>query len=91
MRARVAQKSGVPADRRGRDGLVLQVTDKQEPALTGDDFAKAKDNLQEQIVQQKRQEAIQLFLSSLNDRLEKEGKIKTNKTELENLSRRGRS
>lgn len=75
----------------GRDGLVLQVTNKQEPALTGDEFAKAKDNLQEQLVGQKRQEAMQLFLSNLSERLEKEGKIKMNKTELENLTRRGRS
>lgn len=74
----------------GRDGLVLQVTNKQEPSLTADDFAKAKDNLEEQLVGQKRQEAMQLFLSNLSDRLEKEGKIKMNKTELENLARRGR-
>jgi peptidyl-prolyl cis-trans isomerase D len=70
-----------------RNGFVLQVTQRQEPALAGDDFAKAQENLREQIAQQKQQEAMELFMSNLNDRLEKEGKIKVNKDEMSNLSR----
>jgi peptidyl-prolyl cis-trans isomerase D len=65
-----------------RNGLVLQVTDRQEPALTGDEFAKAQDTLRDQLVQEKRQEAIQLFMSNLSERLEKEGKLKVNQKEL---------
>ncbi|HLJ25631.1 MAG TPA: peptidyl-prolyl cis-trans isomerase [Candidatus Angelobacter sp.] len=72
----------------GRNGLVLEVTDRQEPSLTADEFAKAKDNLREQLAGQKRQEVMQLFMSSLNDRMEKEGKLKINKNELGNLGKR---
>ena len=71
----------------GRNGAVVALTDRQEPSTTGDEFAKAKDNLYEQLMQEKRQEAIGLFVSNLQDRLEKEGKLKVNKNELGNLTR----
>jgi peptidyl-prolyl cis-trans isomerase D len=71
----------------GRNGVVVALTDRQEPSTTGDEFAKAKDGLYEQLVQERRQEAIELFVSNLQDRLEKEGKLKINKNELGNLTR----
>ena len=66
----------------GRMGSVLQVVDHQEPPMTGDEFAKAKDNLRDQLIGQKRQEAFQLFMSNLADRLQKDGKVKINKDAL---------
>lgn len=74
----------------GRNGIVIQVIQHQEPALSGDEFAKAQDSIREELVGQKRQMALQLFMSNLNDRLEKEGKLKINKNEMANLGR-GRS
>lgn len=69
----------------GRNGVVLAITDRQEPSLTSDDFTKAKDGLLEQLVQEKRQQAMNLFLSNLDERLTKEGKVKYNKTTLDGL------
>ncbi|HEY6967660.1 MAG TPA: peptidyl-prolyl cis-trans isomerase [Candidatus Angelobacter sp.] len=72
----------------GQNGAVAAILERQEPALTGDDFAKARDNLHEQLLQSKRQEALQLFLSDLDARLRKEGKVKLNQSETGNLGRR---
>ena len=69
----------------GRKGAVLAITERQEPSLTGDEYAKGKDAVREQLTQEKRQEAMELFVSNLDDRLKKEGKVKTNNTELEGL------
>ena len=69
----------------GRKGIVLALTERQEPALTGDEFTKAKDGVREQLTQEKRQEAMQLFMGNLDERLKKEGKVKTNQTVLEAL------
>jgi len=74
----------------GRNGLVIAVTDRQEPPLTGPDFAKASDNLREQLMNTKRQEAVELFFNNVDQRLQKEGKIKRNESALNNLTR-GRS
>jgi len=74
----------------GRTWAVIAVTEHQEPTL-GDEFAKSKDTLREQLVSQKREEAMELFVSNLHARLEKEGKLKMNKTEMDLLNgkRRG--
>src|SRR5438270_748292 len=69
----------------GRVWAVLEITDRQEPNLTGDEFAKNKDNIREQLISQKQQQAQGLFLSNLHTRLEKEGKLKINKTEMDSL------
>jgi len=74
----------------GRKGVVLAITERQEPPLTGDDFAKAKDNLYEELVREKGQEAQRLFLDNLDDRLKKEGKVKVNEKVAEGLLRGGR-
>src|SRR5436305_6362874 len=39
-----------------------------------------------QLVSQKRQEAMELFISNLHARLEKEGRVKMNKTEMDLLA-----
>ena len=74
----------------GRAWAVIAVTEHQEPAL-GDEFAKSKDTLREQLVSQKRQEAMELFISNLHARLEKEGRLKMNKTEMDLLAGKRRS
>lgn len=72
----------------GQKAVVLQITDRQEPSFTDPQFAKDRDALRDQLSQQKRQEAWELFMTSLSDRMKKEGKLKFNKNALEN---RGRS
>ena len=71
----------------GGKGAVLRVMDRQEPSLTDPQFAQARDGLQEQLSQQKRQEALELFMSNLSKRMEKEGKVKLNTTNINNLTR----
>ncbi|HEY6350400.1 MAG TPA: peptidyl-prolyl cis-trans isomerase [Candidatus Angelobacter sp.] len=75
----------------GRKGVVLAITERQEPSLTGDEFAKAKDALIDQLTQEKVQEATELFINNLDERLKKEGKVKTNENVLEGLLKNGRS
>ncbi|HYW69919.1 MAG TPA: peptidyl-prolyl cis-trans isomerase, partial [Pyrinomonadaceae bacterium] len=71
----------------GQKGVVLQVTDRQEASLTDPQFAKDRDGILEQLNQQKQQQALQLFMTNLESRMEKEGKIKINKNEMNNLSK----
>jgi peptidyl-prolyl cis-trans isomerase D len=70
----------------GRSGAVLQVLERQEPGL-GDEFAKSKDTVREQLIGQKRQEAMQLFMQNLDGRLKKEGKLKENKDVVSSLTK----
>ena len=71
----------------GASQAVLQVMERQEPSLSGPEFAKQRDQLRERLSAQKRQLIIKQFESDLGARLEKEGKVKINKTEMENLSK----
>jgi len=71
----------------GRNGVVLQLTEKQEPSVTDQQFAAQRDQLREQLTQQKQQESLQLFVAGLSTRLEKEGKLKINKNELSNMTK----
>jgi peptidyl-prolyl cis-trans isomerase D len=71
----------------GAGGVVVAVTGRQDASVTDEKFAKEKDNLREQIVGRKRQEAIALFMANLEARMEKEGRKKINKAEYDNLTR----
>ncbi|HWX55772.1 MAG TPA: peptidyl-prolyl cis-trans isomerase [Verrucomicrobiae bacterium] len=71
----------------GAGGVVVAVTERQDASATDEKFAKEKDNLREQIVGRKRQEAIALFMANLEARMEKEGRKKINKAEYDNLTR----
>jgi peptidyl-prolyl cis-trans isomerase D len=71
----------------GEKGVVVQVTDRQEASLTDGKFSKDRDGIVEQLSRQRQSQALQLFFSNLQTRMEKEGKIKINKKELENLAR----
>jgi peptidyl-prolyl cis-trans isomerase D len=66
---------------------VLEVVDRQEPSTTDTAFAGQRDQLTEQLAQQKRQEALSLFMDNLDDRLKKEGKLKINNAEMNALTR----
>jgi peptidyl-prolyl cis-trans isomerase D len=71
----------------GASQAVLQVVERQEPNTSGPEFAKQHDQLRERLSGQKRQQVINQFVTDLGARLEKEGKIKVNKTEMDNLSK----
>ncbi len=71
----------------GPAGVVLEVTERQDPPTTGPQFAKDKDRFRDQIISQKRNEAMELFISNLETRLEKEGKKKINKAEMDKLTK----
>ncbi|HEY2169759.1 MAG TPA: peptidyl-prolyl cis-trans isomerase, partial [Candidatus Angelobacter sp.] len=71
----------------GASQAVLQIVERQEPSTSDADFAKQRDQLRERLASQKRQEVLGLFVNDLNTRLEKEGKVKINKTEMDNLAK----
>jgi peptidyl-prolyl cis-trans isomerase D len=71
----------------GKKGVVLAVIDRKEPSLTDAQFTRERDGLLEQLSQQKREEALGLFMSNLDNRLKKEGKLKRNEAELSNLTK----
>ncbi|HUI85501.1 MAG TPA: peptidyl-prolyl cis-trans isomerase [Candidatus Binatia bacterium] len=66
------------------DGVVLKVLDLQEPtaAQIKQDWDKARSTL----LEQQREEYVSLYLENLRSRLEKEGKIKVNKKEMERIT-----
>jgi peptidyl-prolyl cis-trans isomerase D len=68
----------------GGGQAVLEVVEKQEPSTSD---AKEKDQLRERLVSEKRQELFGLFMNNLSTRLEKEGKVKINKAEMESLTK----
>jgi peptidyl-prolyl cis-trans isomerase D len=72
----------------GGKGVVLQVTDRQEASLSDPAFAAARDNMREQLTERKRQQTVEMFMLDLRSRLEKEGKLKINKAEMDSLKAR---
>jgi len=71
----------------GASQAVLQVVERQEPSTSGPEYDKQRDQLRERLSGQKRQQVINQFVTDLGTRLEKEGKVKINKTEMDNLSK----
>ncbi|HEX5433543.1 MAG TPA: peptidylprolyl isomerase, partial [Candidatus Angelobacter sp.] len=71
----------------GDKGAVLQVTDRQVPSTSDPSFAATRDQLTEQLMQQKRQQALALFMSNVDARLKKDGKLKINNAELSSLTK----
>jgi len=63
-----------------RKTAVLEVTAVQDPPLDGD-FAKAKDGIRDQLINSKRQQAMEQFMAALDARLQKDGKVKMVKAE----------
>lgn len=68
----------------GTSGAVLSLLDREEPSPA--DFQKAKDQIREQVVQQKRDQLLELFVSNLREQMEKNGKIQINQQVLKQLT-----
>jgi len=66
-------------------GLVIAVIDKQEP--TPEEAKLAWDHAKDQLLEQRRQVLEGLYVQNLREKLEKEGKIRINKKEMERMSR----
>lgn len=71
----------------GADASVLQVLEVQPPADA--DFAAKRDQIRDQLLQQKQQERFALFVSNVVDEMTKTGKIKRNEEEMKLLTRSG--
>jgi peptidyl-prolyl cis-trans isomerase D len=71
----------------GGDASVLQILDIQQPSDA--DYAAKKDQIRDQLLQQKQQERFELFVSNVVDQLTRTGKIRRNEEELKALSRTG--
>lgn len=69
----------------GRGGAVLQLLDRQEP--TAEEAAKGSEQIREGLLQQKRGQAFQLFAAGLRQRMEKDGKIRVNKAEMDRITK----
>ncbi len=68
----------------GRAGVVVALTDRQEPPV--EQMAASKDRLHDQILEQKRNQYLQVFVAGLRQRMEKEGKIKINDAEMKKIT-----
>ncbi len=68
----------------GSNGVVIKVLELQEPSP--DQLKQNWDAVKDSLLQQKRNEIEGLYVENLRDRLEKEGKIRINKKEMERLS-----
>jgi len=80
----VGQISG-PFQGGANSGIVLAVTEKQQPSP--EEAKAALDTAKETLLGQKRQVLEGLYVQNLRDKLEKDGKIKINKAEMERMSR----
>jgi len=58
----------------GRTGVVLALTDKQEP--TAEDIAKNFDQTREQLLAQQHEEIFRVYIGTLTDLYEKKGAVK---------------
>jgi peptidyl-prolyl cis-trans isomerase D len=58
----------------GQSGVVVQLVERQEPSDA--DFNLGKDSVKEQLLSQKKNEAVDVYASALRDRMEKSGKLR---------------
>ena len=68
----------------GQKGAVVALLEKQQP--TDAEFDAVKDQIKAQLLERKRSEAEEVFIASLRDRLEKEGRIVIDKKKIEALA-----
>jgi peptidyl-prolyl cis-trans isomerase D len=66
-------------------GAVLQLLERQEPSPQ--DFAQQEQSIRDALLQQKRAELFEMFVSNLRQSMEKSGQIKVNQEEMKGLSR----
>jgi peptidyl-prolyl cis-trans isomerase D len=67
------------------NAVVFSLLDKQEPPAS--EFAQQKDQIRQAVLDRKRQELIEVYITNLRDKMQKEGKIKINNKELEALTK----
>ena len=68
----------------GSSGVVLSLVDREAPSQA--DFQKQKSQVREQVLQQKRDQMLQLFIANLREQMEKSGKIQINQQVLKQLT-----
>jgi len=68
----------------GRNGVVIAITERKEPSP--EEMAKGSDQVRMQLIQQKQQQVLSLFIDNLDSRLKKEGKLKINQAVYNNLT-----
>ena len=68
----------------GPNWVVYRVA--QHDPVNQDDFEKQKSKIEEQVLQQKRQTAYDLFRTALKTRLQQEGKLRVNQENLKRLT-----
>jgi peptidyl-prolyl cis-trans isomerase D len=61
----------------GHTGVVVKITDKQQP--TSDEIAKAFDSTRDSLLEQRRDEMFDVFVSNLQNIYEKDGRIRINR------------
>jgi len=71
----------------GPKGAVAQVLERHEPSVSDPEFAQQRDGLTDRLTEQKRQQALEVFVAELETRLKKDGKLKINEAELRNLAK----
>ena len=71
----------------GSDASVLQILQLEQPSEA--EYTAKKDQIRDQLLQQKQQERFGLFVSNVVDQMTKAGKIRRNDDELKALSRSG--
>ena len=71
----------------GQDGAVLEVLENQKPDEA--EFAAKRDQIRDELMQNKQQELFGLFINNLRDQMEKSGKIKINQDEMKQLTKSG--
>jgi len=71
----------------GANGVVAQVLEKQAP--TNQEFAEKKDQIRQQLLENKKNEMFQLFVANLRKDMEKSNRIKINQEEMKRLTSPG--
>jgi len=79
-----ADKTGDPVSL-GADWLVYKIDDHQQPNM--DDFEKQKKDIEDQLLNSKRQLAFQSFQTALEGQMQKEGKLTYNQDVMKQLTR----
>ena len=69
----------------GGKGVVISLIERQEPSA--EEATKGSDEIREQLIGQKRQEALGIYMGDLRTRLEKAGKVKIYKSAMDSLTR----
>ncbi len=71
----------------GGNGIVAQLLDKQAP--TDQEFAAKKDEIRQQLIENKQNDLFGLFVTNLRKEMENSHRLKVNQEEMKNLTRRG--